>query len=89
MRNLPLMQATQETQIRSLDQEDPPEEGMATHTCSLVWRILWTAEPCMESQRMDITVDTGNACIHIFKNGLELGNVESNKNTYSGWSEKS
>ena len=37
----------------------------------------------------DITVETERACIHIFKNGLELGNVKSNKNTYSGWSEKS
>ena len=25
--------------------EDPLEEGMATHSSNLVWRILWTEEP--------------------------------------------
>ena len=29
----------QETQFRSLDQEDPLEEGIATHSSILVWRI--------------------------------------------------
>ena len=28
----------------SLGWEDPPEEGMATHSSSLAWRILWTEE---------------------------------------------
>ena len=40
--NLPVMQ---ETHIRSLDQEDPQEKGMAIHASILVWRILWTEEP--------------------------------------------
>ena len=26
-------------------QEDPLEEGMATHSSILAWRILWTEEP--------------------------------------------
>ena len=26
-------------------QEDPPEEGMATHSNILAWRILWREEP--------------------------------------------
>ena len=30
--------------IRSLGQEDPLEEGMATHSSILVWRIPWTEE---------------------------------------------
>ena len=30
----------QETQIQSLGQEDPLEEGIATHSCILAWRIL-------------------------------------------------
>ena len=30
----------------SLDQEDPLEEGMATHSSTLAWRIPWTEEPC-------------------------------------------
>ena len=41
---------------RSLDQEDPLEEGMATHSINLVWRILETEEPgglqSIESQRV-------------------------------------
>ena len=32
-------------QVRSLDQEDPLEESMATHSSVLAWRILWTEEP--------------------------------------------
>ena len=29
----------------SLDQEDPLEEGMTTHSSILAWRIPWTKEP--------------------------------------------
>ena len=32
-------------QVRSLGREDPLEEGMATHSSILAWRILWTEEP--------------------------------------------
>ena len=42
VKNLPTMQ---ETQVRSLGQEDPLEEGMATRSSILVWRIPWTEEP--------------------------------------------
>ena len=35
----------QETQVGSLGQEDALEEGMATHSNILAWRILWTEEP--------------------------------------------
>ena len=41
----PLHPAVQETQVRSLGQEDPLEEGMATHSSILAWRIPWTEEP--------------------------------------------
>ena len=37
--------AMQETQIRSLDWEDPLEKEMATHSSILAWRIPWTEEP--------------------------------------------
>ena len=40
------MQETQEVQVRSLGQEDPLEEGTATHSSILAWRIPWTEEPC-------------------------------------------
>ena len=39
------MQEILETSIRSLGQEDPLEEGMATHSRVLPWRIPWTEEP--------------------------------------------
>ena len=44
MNGLPL-QETQETQVPSLGPEDPLEEGMATHSSILAWRIPWTEEP--------------------------------------------
>ena len=37
--------AMQETQVRSLDREDPLEKGMATHSSVPAWRIPWTEEP--------------------------------------------
>ena len=39
------MQETQEAQVRPLGREDPLEEGMATHSKILAWRIPWTEEP--------------------------------------------
>ena len=41
-KNLPAMQ---ETQVQSLDQKDPLEKGMATHSSILAWRIPRTGEP--------------------------------------------
>ena len=38
------LSAMQETQVRSLGQEDPLEEEMATHSSILAWRISWTEE---------------------------------------------
>ena len=35
----------QETRVRSLGQEDHPEEGMTTHSSILAWEIPWTEEP--------------------------------------------
>ena len=42
IKNLP---AVQETQVRSLGQDDPLENEMATHSSILAWIILWTKEP--------------------------------------------
>ena len=48
--------AMQEMGVQSLDQDDPLEEEMATHSSVLVWRIPWTEEPgglqSMGSQRV-------------------------------------
>ena len=37
--------AMQEIQGWSLNQEDPLEKGVATHSSILAWRIPWTEEP--------------------------------------------
>ena len=42
VKNLPAMQ---ETRVPSLSREDPLEEGMATHSSILAWRIPRTEEP--------------------------------------------
>ena len=42
VKNLP---AVQETQVQSLGWENPLENGMATHSSILAWKIPWTEEP--------------------------------------------
>ena len=42
VKNLPVMQ---ETQVRSLDWEDPLEQEVATCSSILTWKIPWTEEP--------------------------------------------
>ena len=44
VKNLPAMQELQETQVRSLGQEDLLEKEMATHSSILAWRIPQTEE---------------------------------------------
>ena len=34
-----------QTWVRPLDQEDPLEKEMATHSRTLAWKIPWTEEP--------------------------------------------
>ena len=54
IKNLP---AIQETQVRSLGQEDPLEKEMATHSSILAWKIPWVEElgglQSMGSQRIE------------------------------------
>ena len=42
VKNLPAMR---ETCVQFLDREDPLEEGNATHSSVLAWRIPWREEP--------------------------------------------
>ena len=42
VKNPPVMR---ETQVQGLGWEDPLEEGMATPSSILAWRISWTEEP--------------------------------------------
>ena len=44
VKNPPAMGEIQETWVQFLDWEDPLEEGMATHSSILAWRIPWTEE---------------------------------------------
>ena len=48
-KNLPAMR---ETWIQSLGWEDPLENGKATHTSLLAWRIPWTIQS-LELQRVE------------------------------------
>ena len=41
IKNLP---AVLKTWVQSLDQEDPLEKGIATHSSILAWRSPWTEE---------------------------------------------
>ena len=45
VKNPPAVQEMSEKWVQSLGQEDPLQEGMATHSSILAWRILWTEEP--------------------------------------------
>ena len=45
VKNLPAMQETRETQVRSLGLEDLLEEGTATPSRILAWKIPWTEGP--------------------------------------------
>ena len=59
----------QETQVQSLGQEDPLEEGMATHSSIFAWRIPWTEEPgglqSWGRKEPDTTEATKHSCMHI------------------------
>ena len=44
VKNLPTVQM-KETWVQSLGWKDSLEEGMATHSSILAWRIPWTEEP--------------------------------------------
>ena len=45
VKDLPAMLETQKSWVQSLGGEDPLEEGMATLSSILLWRVPWTKEP--------------------------------------------
>ena len=45
VKNLPVPQKPQGMHAPPLGQDDPLEEGMATHSSVLAWRTPWTEEP--------------------------------------------
>ena len=44
IKNLPANAGDTETQVRSLEGKDPLEEGMATNSSILAWKIPWTED---------------------------------------------
>ena len=42
--NVPAIQGTQETRVRSLSWEGPLEEDMATHSSIHAWEIPWVED---------------------------------------------
>ena len=54
-----ILPAMQEMGVQFLGQEDPVEEGVATHSSILAWEIPWTEESgglqSMGSQELDMT----------------------------------
>ena len=58
VKNPPAMQEPQETWVQFLGQEDPLEEGMATHSSVICWRIPWTEEPGgLQSSQLQVRHD--------------------------------
>ena len=57
-----------ETRVRPLSRDDPLEEGLATRSSVLAWRIPWTEEPgglqCIGSQSQIRLRDL--ACTHLY-----------------------
>ena len=45
VKNLPANAGDTEMQVQSLDQEDPLEKEMASHSNILAWKIPWTEKP--------------------------------------------
>ena len=64
------MQETQETQGRSLSQEDPMKKETAPHSSILAWKIPWTEEPgglCIVhgvTKELDI-IDHASLCVKV------------------------
>ena len=62
VKNPPAMLELQEAWVGLLGREDPLEQGMATHSSTLAWKIPWTEEPggllscgCKELDMADVT----------------------------------
>ena len=73
------MQKPEETCIRVLGEKDPHEEGMATHSSILAWRIPWTEEPgrlqssgCKESNMTEVMEQACTHPVHTFESDATL-----------------
>ena len=66
------MQEGQEVWVRSLCWEDPLEEGMATNSSILAWRILWTEKPGGYSPQRCKELDTTKVTQHTHTEGRQM-----------------
>ena len=68
VKNLHAMQEIQEMQFLCLDQEDPLEEEMATHSSITAWEMPWREAPgglqSMGSQRVGHDLVNEHACMN-------------------------
>ena len=84
VKHLPAMQ---ETQVRSLGWEDPPEKEMATHSSTFAWKIPWMEEPgrlqSMWSQRVRHTSERLH--FHFLFTFFSLSSLITFLPTYSSW----
>ena len=81
IKNPPANTGDIEMQVQSLGQKDPLEEGMATHSSILAWKIPWTEEPgglqSIGSER--VRNDSNDlACRHPFLGASQLASVVKN-----------
>ena len=65
------MQEMQKVQAWSVAKEDPLQEGMATHTSILAWRIPWTEEPGGLQSIGWAESDTMEATEYVYFNGSQ------------------
>ena len=72
-KNLPTVQETQETRVRSLVWEFPLEEKMATHSCweNLVDREAWWATVHGGHRESDVTQHTPHLIANKFRENME------------------
>ena len=72
VKNLPAVKEMQKTGVRSLGQEDPLEEGMATHSSILAWRVPWTEEPGGLQSMGSLRVQLNCATLTPFSGGAQV-----------------
>ena len=65
-------------QVQFLGWEDPLEEGMATHSSILAWRIPWTEEPG-GLQSTGSQSDTTEVTQHIYINSYDPHKTQGQK----------
>ena len=61
--------AMQEPQVLSLGWEDPPEEGMATHSSVLTWRMPWKEKPGLHTVHRVLELKMTEAAEHAHTHG--------------------